>query len=170
MPDAAHGVAGTALVRSARAGAGRDENGDDKPHFRSEFTAGQVSAMAAVGFRLQEIAIALDIRPRQITEHYARELEAAPIGANLEVAMKMLALAKSGANFKAMQFWLERRAGWVKPEAVQVHRHEHLTVLGNRHAAGRARVGAPAAAVDGQATMRDVPIADLAEVGDVEEP
>lgn len=93
--------------------AGRDPlTGQITPHERSEKTAGQIEAMAAFGFTVEEIAVAVDLRPGQIRQHYARELEAAPVKANMQVAKAFFDIAKSGKNWQASASWLRARAGW----------------------------------------------------------
>lgn len=93
--------------------AGRDPlTGDVVPHERSDKVAGQVEAMAALGFSVEEIAVALDLRPGQIRHYYGRELEAAPVKANMQVAKAFFDVAKSGKNWQASASWLRARAGW----------------------------------------------------------
>lgn len=93
--------------------AGRDPlTGEVVPHERSEKVAGQVEAMSALGFSVDEIAVALDLRPGQIKLHYPRELEAASVKANMQVAKAFFDVAKSGTNWQASLSWLRNRAGW----------------------------------------------------------
>lgn len=101
--------------------AGKDPlTGEIVPHDRDEKTAGQVEAMTACGFSVEEIAVALNLRPGQIKRHYERELETSAIRANLEVARAVYEMAKSGENLSASQFWLRNRAGWREADASQV--------------------------------------------------
>lgn len=101
--------------------AGRDPlTGELVPHERSQKIAGQVEAMAAMGLTSDEIAVALDLRPGQVREYYARELEAAPIKANVQVAQAFFNIAKSGTNWKASHAWLKSRAGWRDKDADNV--------------------------------------------------
>lgn len=114
--------------------AGRDpETGKIVPHDRNDYTAGQVDAMAALGFSVEEIAVVLNLRPGQIRMHYEPELAAAAVKANMEVATAFLKAAKSGEDWKASQAWLKARAGWdgddVKPVMVQV---VHITANGQQ--------------------------------------
>lgn len=98
--------------------AGRDPlTGEIVPHERSDKVAGQVEAMAALGFTVEEIAVALDLRPGQVRQHYARELDAAPVKANMQVAKAFFDVAKSGKNWQASASWLRARAGWEDGEA-----------------------------------------------------
>lgn len=93
--------------------AGRDPiTGETAPHDRNEKTAGQVEAMSAIGFSVEEIAVALDMRPGQVRMHYARELDTAPVKANMQVAKAFFDVAKSGKNWQASLSWLRSRAGW----------------------------------------------------------
>ncbi len=93
--------------------AGRDPlTGKIEPHERTEKVAGQVEAMAALGFTVEEIAVALDLRPGQLRMHYARELDSAPVKANMQVAKAFFDVAKSGKNWQASASWLRARAGW----------------------------------------------------------
>lgn len=93
--------------------AGRDPlTGEVVPHTRDEKTAGQVEAMAALGFTAEEIAVTLDLRPGQVRHYYKRELEAAPVKANMQVAKAFYEVAKSGKNWQASASWLRARAGW----------------------------------------------------------
>lgn len=93
--------------------AGRDPlTGEVVPHERSDKVAGQVEAMAALGFTVEEIAVTLDLRPGQLRMHYARELEAAPVKANMQVAKAFFDVAKSGKNWQASLSWLKARGGW----------------------------------------------------------
>lgn len=110
--------------------AGRDpETGKVIPHERDEKTAGQVEAMAALGFTDKEIAAYLNIRPGQVREHYAKELEVAPVKANMQVAKAFFDVAKSGTNWQASQSWLRARAGWADTDqsaggsGMQIHIH-----------------------------------------------
>lgn len=97
--------------------AGRDPvTGKVIPHARDDKTAGQVEAMTALGFSVEEIAVALDLRPGQIRMHYPRELEAAGIKANMQVARAVFDMAKSGKNLPASVFWLRNRAGWTESD------------------------------------------------------
>lgn len=68
--------------------------------------------MSALGFSVEEIAVALDLRPGQIKMHYPRELEAASVKANMQVAKAFFDVAKSGTNWQASLSWLKNRAGW----------------------------------------------------------
>jgi hypothetical protein len=102
--------------------------GDLIPHDRDEKTAGQVEAMAALGFSVEEIAVALNLRPGQVKHYYARELEVAPVKANLQVAQAFFNIAKSGKSWQASVSWLKNRAGWESDgeqggAGIQVHIH-----------------------------------------------
>jgi hypothetical protein len=100
-------------ARQPTTDAGRDPlTGEIVPHERSEKVAGQVEAMAALGFTVEEVAVALDLRPGQVRMHYAHELEAAPVKANMQVAKAFFDVAKSGKNWQASASWLRARAGW----------------------------------------------------------
>lgn len=100
-------------ARPSTKDAGRDPlTGEVVPHERTDKVAGQVEAMAAFGFTAEEIAVALDLRPGQVRQHYERELEAAPVKANMQVAKAFFDVAKSGTNWKASMSWLKARAGW----------------------------------------------------------
>ena len=104
-------------ARAPTTDAGRDPlTGELVPHERSEKVAGQVEAMAALGFTAEEIAVALDLRPGQVRHYYARELDAAPVKANMQVAKAFFDVAKSGKNWQASASWLRARAGWEDGE------------------------------------------------------
>lgn len=93
--------------------AGRDPfTGGNEPHERTERSAGQVETMSALGFSVEEIALALNVRPGQLRQHYSRELDTAPLNANLQVARAFYDVAKSGQDWKASLSWLKNRAGW----------------------------------------------------------
>lgn len=95
------------------ADAGRDPlTGKIIPHERNDKTAGQVEAMAALGFSEKDIAVALNLRPGQVKQHYSRELEVAAVKANSQVARAFFDAAKSGKNWQASLAWLKARAGW----------------------------------------------------------
>jgi hypothetical protein len=102
-------------ARAPTTDAGRDPlTGETVPHKRTEKVAGQVEAMAALGFTVEEVAVALDLRPGQVRQHYARELAAAPVKANMQVAKAFFDVAKSGKNWQASASWLRARAGWAE--------------------------------------------------------
>ncbi len=109
--------------------AGRDPlTGENVPHTRNDKTAGQVEAMAALGFTVEEIAVALDLRPGQVRQHYVRELESAPVKANMQVAKAFFDVAKSGTNWQASASWLRARAGWDSADGaggggISIHVH-----------------------------------------------
>ena len=103
-------------ARPPTTNAGRDEDGNLIPHERDEKTAGQVEAMAALGFTDKEIAVQLNLRPGQVRHYYAQELQAGPVKANMQVAKAFLDVAKSGTNWQASQSWLRARAGWKNTE------------------------------------------------------
>ena len=110
--------------------AGRDADGALIPHERDEKTAGQVEAMTALGFSVEECAVALNLRPGQIRRYYEPELKAASIKANMQVAKAVFDMAKSGKNLAASMFWLKNRAGWTDGEqpgsggsAISIHIH-----------------------------------------------
>lgn len=93
--------------------AGRDPLTDKViPHERDDKTAGQVEAMTALGFSVEEIAVALNLRPGQVRKYYERELEVAAVKANMQVAKAFYDVAKSGKNWQASMSWLKARAGW----------------------------------------------------------
>lgn len=132
LEDLASGVSTTgfeAPKRTSTADAGKDPlTGEIIPHMRDDKTAGQVEAMTACGFSVEEIAVALNLRPGQVKHYYAAELEASAIRANLEVAKAVYELARSGKNLAASQFWLRNRAGWTENEqadgqGIAIHVH-----------------------------------------------
>lgn len=109
--------------------AGRTASGNQKPHKRNPITAAQVAALASCGFKRNEIAVALDIRPGHITTHYLEEFEGAPVRANYQVARNALAAAQGvptadgkGVLFdKDMaKFWLTNRAGFKAAQALEL--------------------------------------------------
>ena len=103
----------TPPARQSTAEAGRDPlTGEIIPHTRDEKTAGQIEAMTALGFSVEEIAVTLNLRPGQVRHYYAQELETAAVRANMQVAKAVFDMAKSGKNLAASQFWLRNRAGW----------------------------------------------------------
>lgn len=110
--------------------AGRDPlTGENEPHERSERVAGQVEVMSGLGFSVEEIAVATNLRPGQIRMHYARELNIAPLSANLQVAQAFYDVAKSGEDWKASLSWLKNRAGWEEnpePAAAGISINIHL--------------------------------------------
>lgn len=109
-PDA---LASIIPARQPVGDAGRDPlTGKVVPHTRSDRVAGQVEAMAALGFTVEDIAVALDLRPGQIKMYYERELAAAAVKANMQVAKAFFDAAKSGTNWQASLSWLRNRAGW----------------------------------------------------------
>lgn len=119
--DGADAVVGTKQktipARQSTKNAGRDPiTGEKIRHERSEKVAGQVEAMAALGFTVEEIAVAIDLRPGHIRQHYMRELEASPVKANMQVAKAFFEVAKSGKNWQASASWLRARAGWDSPD------------------------------------------------------
>lgn len=116
--------------RLSTAEAGKDPlTGELIPHTRDDKTAGQVEAMTALGFSVEEIAVALNLRPGQVRRYYEPELESAAIRANMQVAKAVFDMAKSGKNLAASQFWLRNRAGWTESEdagsgqAIAIHVH-----------------------------------------------
>jgi hypothetical protein len=118
-------------ARESAAAAGKDpETGAVIPHKRDEKTAGQVEAMAALGFSDEEIAVALNLRPGQVRHYYAGELEVAPVKANMQVAKAFYDVAKSGKNWQASLSWLKARAGWKDgdqaPPGAGLSVHIHL--------------------------------------------
>lgn len=132
LNDLANGSSTTefkAPTRASTAEAGKDPlTGKLIPHTRDDKTAGQVEAMTACGFSVEEIAVALNLRPGQVKHYYAAELETSAIRANLEVARAVFDMAKSGKNLAASQFWLRNRAGWTetdepKGQAIAIHVH-----------------------------------------------
>lgn len=93
--------------------AGRDPlTGENDSHERTDRSAGQVETMSALGFSVDEIALALNVRPGKLRQHYARELDTAPLNANMQVAKAFYDVAKSGQDWKASLSWLKNRAGW----------------------------------------------------------
>lgn len=116
-------------ARPSTADAGKDPlTGEIVPHERDDKIAGQVEAMAAFGFTSDEIAVALNLRPGQVRHYYAKELEVAPVKANMQVAKAFYDVAKSGKNWQASLSWLKARAGWADNEqqpgaAMQIHIH-----------------------------------------------
>ena len=109
--------------------AGRDPlTGDLVPHERSEAIAGQVTAMAALGFNSDEIAVALDLRPGQVRHYYERELQSAGIKANMQVAAAFHKVAVKGDDWRASHAWLKARAGWEESDkqagnVIAIHIH-----------------------------------------------
>lgn len=94
--------------------AGRNKkSGAIKLHIPNEETALQVATLASVGLTDKEIAVALDLRPGQVREHYGEVLASAPVETNFQVAVQVREMAKSGLNFNASAFWLTHRAKWT---------------------------------------------------------
>lgn len=113
IPSHLGGVAVTNRFRAPSVkNAGKDADGKVIPHERSEETAGIVAALAAGGASLNLIAVRLNLRPGQIKQYYANELEYAAEAANVDVASAALAMATSGADATMTKFWLKAKARW----------------------------------------------------------
>lgn len=95
----------------ALAGSGRDDYGNTLPHVRNESTAKIVAMLVACGARPVDIAIHLDIRPRQLERCYRHELEHGAFPHNMQVAKTILDRAKLGDPRFSM-FWAKSRMGW----------------------------------------------------------
>lgn len=107
--------------RQSTVTAGRDDAGKTKPHKYNHETAKKVKELSGFGLSDKEIAIELDLRPGQVREYYLAELTKGAVSTTVEVIREAYKQATSGNNFRATEFWLERRAGWKKPaEKVEV--------------------------------------------------
>lgn len=107
--------------------AGRTKSGKIKDHKKNPITAAQVEALASVGFKDNEIAVALDIRPGQLRIYYGDVLRGAPVRANYEVAMNVLEAAKgrdvgAGRVFDPdmAKYWLTHRAGFKPAQGIEL--------------------------------------------------
>lgn len=90
-----------------------------KWHRPTAETRKQVTLLAAVGARHEDIASKLGISADTLVRHYQAELDAGRIDANARVAQTLYQQALAG-NTAAMIFWLKARAGWRE---TQVHQH-----------------------------------------------
>lgn len=104
--------------------------GKIRPHTRNEHFASVVAQLAAVGTPVNTIAVALNIRPGQLKEHYAHELEHAAEIANSHVALTAYRMATSGEDPATTKFWLKARNKWKDGETsdgnsvLNIHIHE----------------------------------------------
>lgn len=108
------------LQKGSTTHVGRDAEGRAIPHARRADYAAKVRELAKF-LTDDEIAITLNIRPGQLREHYLRELQLGAAEATVAVGKTAFRDAKiGGRRFAATAFWLERRAGWTRPEHVKV--------------------------------------------------
>ena len=90
-----------------------------KPHQPTDQLRKQVKVMAALGMPQEDIGKVIGIDAKTLRLHYRGELDSglaevtAKIGANLV----QTALGSGRDAFKAQQFFLKMRAGWVAPPA-----------------------------------------------------
>ena len=90
---------------------GRESDGKIIFHERSEETAGMVLNWVAMGATDNDMAAYLGIRPGQLREHYAHELNNGKFVNDMAVGKTILSLAKAGVPQLSI-FWAKARMGW----------------------------------------------------------
>jgi hypothetical protein len=90
---------------------GRDLDGKNLPHERTDVLAEQVARWVACGAGDNEIAAYLGIRVGQLRKFYKHELETGQFKNNMDVAGTILDLAKAGVPQVSI-FWAKSRMGW----------------------------------------------------------
>lgn len=95
---------------------GRDAYGKNIPHERSKEVADYVSMCIAGGAHINDIAVALNIRPGTLRVHYGKELRSSSFKENMKVVSAALAMAQSGEDPDMTKFWLKARMGWTDKE------------------------------------------------------
>jgi hypothetical protein len=106
--------------------------GPGKPsHEPTDQTRKQVEQLAATGTPQDDIAFLIGVDAKTLRKHYAKEIRAALVKANANIAGRLYNKAMAGDN-TSMLFWLKCRAKWKEdgkegeddepPEAVTVQR------------------------------------------------
>ena len=91
---------------------GKDANGRNIPHKRSEEVARQVEVYARNGASDSDIAMLLNIRPGQLRQIYADELRKSKMSAHLKVAEAIYAQASTPGNPRMSEFYAKAQMGW----------------------------------------------------------
>lgn len=98
----------------------RAHAGGKPEHVPTQDSQKLVSALVGFGVTQDEIAAYVEIDPKTLRKHYARELATGKTRANAAVARRLFSAAVEEGSVAAMIFWLKVQAGWS--EKVQ---HEH---------------------------------------------
>lgn len=96
------------------------------PHEPDERSRAQVQALAGFGIKQDDIAEYLDIAPKTLRKHYARELATGTVKANTAVIQRLWKAAVEEGNVSALIFWTKARCGWRER---QVHEIEANTAV-----------------------------------------
>lgn len=80
----------------------------------------EVSVMAALGLKPDEIALVLNIDQKILKQFYSRELSVSNKISNLVVARKALEMASSGRFPDMTKFWLKSQAGWKETSGIEL--------------------------------------------------
>jgi len=99
--------------------AGRGPDGKVLPHKRTARIASAVAMLIAGGHSENDIAVALNMRPGHLRQHYGHELDNGAAIANAPVISTIYRQAKTPGNMRASTLWAKARMGWRDGETGQ---------------------------------------------------
>jgi hypothetical protein len=89
-----------------------------KPHKPTNETRAMVIAMIAAGFGQVNVGAVIGISKPTLAKHYKRELANGYASITARIAARLIAKADAGDE-RAIEFYLERRGGWVRRNSTE---------------------------------------------------
>ncbi len=110
----------------------------NSPGFRPTLAqAQQVTKLTALGLKVHEIALVLQIEKSLLKFYYKYDLATAKARTNVSVAKVALEMALDGQHENMTKFWLKSQAGWTERDVVE---HEGLDAAADEAKAARAKL------------------------------